>query len=32
LGLDGLSRAELKVEFTQLDRPFDDVPHGVAAA
>jgi hypothetical protein len=31
LGLYGLSRAQLKVEFAQLDRPLDDVPHGVAA-
>jgi hypothetical protein len=29
LGLDGLPWAELKVEFTLLDRPLDDVPHGL---
>jgi hypothetical protein len=32
LGLDGLPWAELKDKFTQLDRPFDDVPHSVVAA
>jgi hypothetical protein len=31
LGLDGLSWAELHVEFAQLDRPLDDAPHGVTA-
>jgi hypothetical protein len=31
LGLDGLPWAELKVELSQLDRPLDDAPHGVAA-
>jgi hypothetical protein len=31
LGLDGLLWAELKVEFTQLDRPLDDVSHGAVA-
>jgi hypothetical protein len=31
LGLEGLSWVELKVEFTQLDRPLDDAPHGVAS-
>jgi hypothetical protein len=30
-GLDGLSWTELMLEFTQRDRPLDDVPHGVAA-
>jgi hypothetical protein len=30
LGLYGLSRAELKVEFAQLDRPLDNAPHSVA--
>jgi hypothetical protein len=30
LGLDGLSWTELKLKFTQLDRPLDDAPHGVA--
>jgi hypothetical protein len=30
LGLDGLSWAELKVEFAQIDRPLDDAPHGIA--
>jgi hypothetical protein len=30
LGLDGLPWEELMVEFTQLDRPLDNVPHGVA--
>jgi hypothetical protein len=32
LGLDGLSWAELKVEFTQLDQLLDNAPHGVAGA
>jgi hypothetical protein len=31
LRLDGLLWAELEVEFSQLDQPFDDAPHGVAA-
>jgi hypothetical protein len=30
LGLDGLPWVELEVEFTQLDRPLSDTPHGVA--
>jgi hypothetical protein len=32
LGLDGLSWAELEVEFSELDRPLDNTPHGVTAA
>jgi hypothetical protein len=32
LGLDGLPWAEHEVKFTQLDRPLDDTPHGVATA
>jgi hypothetical protein len=32
LGLDVLPWAELEVEFTQLDRPLDDTPHGVTTA
>jgi hypothetical protein len=32
LGLDGLSWAELEVEFAQLNRPLDDAPHGIMAA
>jgi hypothetical protein len=31
LRLEGLSWAELKVEFTQLDRPLYYGPHGVTA-
>jgi hypothetical protein len=31
LGLDGLTWAELKLEFAQLDRQLDKASHGVAA-
>jgi hypothetical protein len=32
LGLDDLPWAKLEVEFTQLDWPFGDMPHGVVTA
>jgi hypothetical protein len=32
LGLDGSPWAELEVEFAQLDRPLDDMPHDVATS